>query len=922
MTRPGRPVTGAPASTAAAGPPAVAAPRTRFAQLTYSSFDRGDGSAGGWQVKDTRGGITLAEQRFLVSGIATALDDGRRIAAIPTAPELEALPRRLVYAPGPDGTAAYWHTAVAGPDSSGRPGNVFAHVLLDREPSLPTPPLRPSDLVFSPRWLRPFGSQSVLATSLDAVPPPPWPDVVLGRPEVVAFLVEEATWRPGVLAALLDAVHAAMAVPAGPPVVLAVAEPARGSYWIAAVSHLMSPGTSRRLFWSSLERAAGLARLRDKRIALAVLPASELDAVESVDGLVVIVDGEESVELGDLHGLPHRTRPHDCPIRVTPWSVVAALAVQEPGLAERVLEQKDRIAAEAGDRNLPCGWPLAVAVLEHADELGDAQREANQLITTEGRDVPMPPAVQRRMRSLQVGPWGRTAELALAEVEAIEAGRSSVTRELGVNVYARLALDDRDWLLAREPGRSRPVIAPESLDPELVDRACAVLDALTAEAGSAPDRTAPAAAALRVIDFALGIGLDAVPEGQSRSLTDAVLRALNDLVGPLLLDPVQGPSLVALAGAVLEPAQKVYVRPWVDWVLGGPGVPPLGRRLTPDVLAWLFPEPPEPSVPAYADTGISPTLAELAVQLTRIVPDPSAFRALAAWVALDPPGKDTRRQLTRLSGGPVFTSADLQALVAAYGPLLVAPLLLPSLLAVADDEALRDTVGRLRGGSLDPFATEDGTVRAVLAAAELRYRAAGWPRGTARDLLDTAASVLARPRRLPLAADVTDVLIAARVVELVGGAASTPDRSALSRWLAEEAAPGGLVSARVAGHVVAAVRAGAVAEVDVAVAAQLTSGQSEADRAGRPAWADAAPLRVAAAERPESLLDHVVRWTLARRSPDDIADLVRRTRHAVAGHLRKPEPDHRYDAFAARWWRNLGTAEPVGTASSHREWFA
>ena len=147
------------------GSPAPAPPhpdeRTvgRFAQLVFTAVDDGDGP-GGWRARPAEG-LDPVEQRSLESAITTQLATARPIPAYPTPEEARALPRRLLYAPAAGGTA-YWHTAPAGLDATGRPGNVFVHVVLDRTPQEPEPAFRPTDLWRSPRWLTPFGHPQVL----------------------------------------------------------------------------------------------------------------------------------------------------------------------------------------------------------------------------------------------------------------------------------------------------------------------------------------------------------------------------------------------------------------------------------------------------------------------------------------------------------------------------------------------------------------------------------------------------------------------------------------------------------------------------------------------------------------------------------------------------------------------------------------
>ncbi len=61
----------------------------RFAQLTYTSFDT-PGSAGGWQVKQTTGSITPAEQHVLVTGVHTTLNPVEPLPQYPTPEQIAA----------------------------------------------------------------------------------------------------------------------------------------------------------------------------------------------------------------------------------------------------------------------------------------------------------------------------------------------------------------------------------------------------------------------------------------------------------------------------------------------------------------------------------------------------------------------------------------------------------------------------------------------------------------------------------------------------------------------------------------------------------------------------------------------------------------------------------------------------------------
>ncbi len=194
---------------------------SRFGQLAYTSFDA-VGTAGGWQVKETSGDLTATETQSLIAGVHTVFRQVGQVPDFPTSDQLEQGPRRLAYRHLGDG-AGYWHTFPAGSDSTGRPGNVFAHVLLDRAPDT-HPRHRAIQRWRSPHWLQPYGAAAVARAQL------PWALPELGsavtKDSVVAFALDTATWRLATLFALLDAVAAALA--GGAPVVLGVQFSGRG----------------------------------------------------------------------------------------------------------------------------------------------------------------------------------------------------------------------------------------------------------------------------------------------------------------------------------------------------------------------------------------------------------------------------------------------------------------------------------------------------------------------------------------------------------------------------------------------------------------------------------------------------------------------------------------------------------------------
>jgi hypothetical protein len=168
----------------------------------------------------------------------------------PTPEQLERGPRRLAYRHIGARRAGYWHTVPAGPDSTGRPGNVFAHAVLDRNADA-APLHRPIQWWRSPLWVCPYGAAAVAQAVLPERAPEPAAAVT--KDSVVAFALDTSTWRLATLFGLLDAVAAALG--GGAPVVLGVDTVDAAAQWIGLVSFLMSPGTAARLNFSTLDRA-------------------------------------------------------------------------------------------------------------------------------------------------------------------------------------------------------------------------------------------------------------------------------------------------------------------------------------------------------------------------------------------------------------------------------------------------------------------------------------------------------------------------------------------------------------------------------------------------------------------------------------------------------------------------------------------
>ncbi|CAM3120784.1 hypothetical protein DFJ75_3454 [Williamsia muralis] len=351
--------------------PIVVRAAGRYGQLIYTSFDDGSGSGGGWQVKDQIGDLTRSEAEELTARIVSKFDIDPPLPQYPTPVDIEGRPARLAYDAIYPAVGAYWHTVDAGTDGSGRPGNVFAHVVFDDAFSA-QPALRPIELWDSPDWLRPYGPQNVRAARL--------PGNHLLRPggvitvnSTLRFLLDPDVYRLGLYQVLLDAVYDAMT--GGRSVVL-LTDPADAAQWIGAVSYFMSPGTARRFSWSTYDKP-DLALADAKRGVHLICVPREYAELPAADWIVI--DAEEDPQLGALGGAGHALAKSVFPVAVSPWSLLAQAALVDARTASRVIELQDDIAREVGDRELSPVWPLAIAA--RTLELGDIELESAQAAT-------------------------------------------------------------------------------------------------------------------------------------------------------------------------------------------------------------------------------------------------------------------------------------------------------------------------------------------------------------------------------------------------------------------------------------------------------------------------------------------------------------------------------------------------------------
>jgi hypothetical protein len=527
----------------------------RFGQLAYTSFDAPGGS-GGWQVKQTSGDLTGDEVHLLLGGVRTAFRPAEPLPPYPTPEQLDRAPRRLAYRRLDRERAAYWHSVPAGTDSTGRPGNVFAHSMIDR--SVEGRPQRPIEWWRSAGWLSPFGQAAVAAATLPERPP--WPAGVVTKDSVLRFALDPHTWRLATLFGLLDAVAAALA--GGPPVVLGVGTADSAAQWIGTVSFLMAPGTAAALSFSTFDRADQLTV--PSAPLLTAVPSGDL--AEVPDG-VVAIDESDTLWLGELDGTPHRTTRGQH-IAVTPWSAMAQVVLLDHDAARSVLDDIDLYAGQSPE---PCphpAWPMAMSVL-HRTELADAGAEARAVIAAHSpRGAAVGSLVSRTVAGVMRSALGETTADAWRSVQETPDGPAG---DLAALTYLCRAVADDAWLDQEGPipaarSRFRNVPVPR----ELGDAVGAALDVARA---AGPERV------VRLADLLLGSGVE----------DHRVAAALADAVVPHLKDPESGGALMraldarigaqtrlALAAALLRntaDSTEAVGADVLDWLAAGVSAP-------------------------------------------------------------------------------------------------------------------------------------------------------------------------------------------------------------------------------------------------------------------------------------------------------------------------------------------------------------
>lgn len=608
-------------------------------RLTYTSVDTLGAGQGGWQVRQEHD-LTAVDRARALELVATAMDPVGELPRFPSEAEVRALPHRLVVGTTHDSTLLV-NSAPAGPDASGRPGNVFNHVvavhdllgdlLSDTEAPVPV------QLWRSPDWLHPWGPDAVRTSDLPAVRRPR-PGGVVTRGSVAALL-SDPTAAPGV-GALLDAVAAAVSG-TGLPVVVLVDTQDRGALWLGAAALLAGPAFSARFTFSTWERAYAV-RTGAELPHVSLMPRDDEAHLHGLDVVVLDPDAQHPVACGAWPSTDPRR-----PVAVTPWSALAAgvCGLGSGQVADRLLAVAELSALNPRVARSEYHLLFALALAVAEDELAGSEVAADVL-----RSVPpwlvSDPTTRADLERL-VGADVTAAERAQHVVELLEHAPDD---------GAAVDLATRDWLqrLLSEQALVQgpwPAVLPavsEALTPAgrqgLADVLSQALPMLLPQP-LGPEDTA--VALLRVLDLAALLDVDELLPGE-------IVASAADLAVALLADPLAGPAAVRRAGQLAASTATLLRAPLGRITQGSTARP--GERLPAHLRGWAH---------AALVGSVPDDDSPLLVELLLFDPSERAYQQRRAAVA--------RQLLTAVSPPPAIEDVAAVLALVGQGTLWTAP---------------------------------------------------------------------------------------------------------------------------------------------------------------------------------------------------------------------------------------------------------
>lgn len=470
----------------------------RWEQFIYGSFNAGRDGRGGWRIKERTPGLTEAELETLRPWIVTQFDSHVEASDFPGEAEIASMPRRFSYVCDSFSQGRYWHAAMAGRDTTGRPGNVFSQVILDRKVDNPTPAFRPIELWDSADIQRPYGvdavnSAQLTPSSVDERQQLPF-RLGIDRQSVLDFLFDPGQWRVGTLAVLLDGLSAAVA--GGPAVVIECESTQNAALWTAAASYLCSPIFARHINFSLYERPAALRSAVGRGFHLISVPQGESEILAETPA-VVVLDEDETPNIGEIDGNPHRTAAGS-QIAAGYWGALAQDALATRESAEEALTEIDFISSKLSNTGWDPAWPLAMASIRKPHIFLDSAPEALAVLTKSSPEtVREHQEIQEQVMTVVQASAGTTAASALADAMAVPP--TSAIAEALIRRYLQLVFVDSNFQLQQGPIPLPAAYTPAMLTPEL--RATAINTVHHLRSQVIGGQTPSVVAAVKLLDF-------------------------------------------------------------------------------------------------------------------------------------------------------------------------------------------------------------------------------------------------------------------------------------------------------------------------------------------------------------------------------------------------------------------------------------
>lgn len=356
-------------------------------QLTYASAAATAQRRGGWGIVEVEEGTPGELVEVMEQGVTTQMDVNEDLPEFSTEAMLARRPRSLRYDRDPHrGAAVWWHACQAGHDVTGRPGNIFNHVLgtVDRDTDV-----RPVSLFRSPSWMTPFGHREVAAAHLDVFAfPPAW--------ETRRGALHRASSDPVRTEALLGAV--AHCFHSDRPLIL-LGEPADVLDVLERASWLTAATVAATIPFSTWERARKTPPPGAPFSIVGMPPEDRNEVMRRMSA------GETSALVLDLRFVPDEAADETWTLIGQSWptdrlwqDAFYSFADLDPDTALRVAGSMDEICQPTQMTELLSpGWPLALALLKH---FGATHPDLDALRAAWNRSRPWDDLADRELRAL------------------------------------------------------------------------------------------------------------------------------------------------------------------------------------------------------------------------------------------------------------------------------------------------------------------------------------------------------------------------------------------------------------------------------------------------------------------------------------------------------------------------------------------